>query len=141
MSTITHSRRAFHVPSWLAVAGAAAVAIAIPVHALVTATGVTYLGDSSYDTEFIALSWSWSWLLVLIPGVAAWFRPLLAWLLGFVVVVPQIVAAAVTVGRYTTSGWGDGLEGLSFLLPIGMTVLVAAQILIATAVRRHRRAR
>lgn len=141
MSTTTRSSLSFSGYEWLGALGTAAVAIAIPVYALADASGVTYLGDSSYDTEFITIAWSWSWLLVLIPGAAAWFRPLLAWLLGFVVVVPQIVAAAVTVGRYTTSGWGDGLEGLSFLLPIGMTVLVAAQILIATAVRRARRAR
>lgn len=138
MSTITHSRPSFRTSGWLAVVGAALVATAIPVHALITASGVTYLGDDSYNTEFIAVSWSWSWLLVLIPGVAAWFRPRLAWVLGFVVVAPQVVAAAVAVGRYGASGWGDGLEVLAFLLPIGMGVLIVAQIVIATAVRRYR---
>jgi hypothetical protein len=46
-------------------------------------------------------------------------------------VVPQVVAAAVAVGRYRSAGWGDGLESLAFLHP-----LLLAAVTLGFAVRR-----
>lgn len=126
---------------WTAVAASVVVASAIPAYALVSATGVTPLGDDNFDTEFISAAWAWAWLLVLIPGVAAWVRPRVSAVLGVAVVVPQVVAAGICVGRYSASGWGDGLEVLAFLLPAGMVVLIAVQLVVAALVRRSRQAR
>ncbi len=129
---------------WLPVLVALALSTAISVLALSTASGVTYLGDSSYDTEFVSGWWGLAWFLPLLPGVTAWFRPLVAAWQGLAVAGPQVVTAAIVVNRYRVSDWGDGLEFLSFLMPLGLVavsaVLIAAALIFSPRSRAARRA-
>ena len=103
-----------------------ALSTGIAVLALGTASGVTPLGGDSYATEFIS-GWWWAAFLLVPLAVAVARRspgpvavPVLA------LVLPQVVAAAVAVGRYRSAGWGDGLESLAFLHPLLLTAVTWA---------------
>jgi len=107
----------------------------VAVVALGTADGVTSLGGGSYATEFIS-PWCWSaFLLVPLPVLTARRRLRAASDQGLALVLPQVVAAAVCVARYRSSGWGDGLEGLVFLHPLLLLAIAGGSVMGA----RHRR--
>lgn len=114
-------------------ASATVLAAAVTLWALRAASGVTSLGQDSYRTEFIdpALS-QLVWVAVVLLAVAAWFAtaPALVGLLG--VTAASAAGMVVTVERYQESGWGDGLEYLGFVLPLGVLV-VGALVVVGTA--------
>ncbi|MGY1652413.1 hypothetical protein [Geodermatophilus sp. SYSU D01119] len=118
----------------LAVLGVLALSAGVAVLALATARGVVPLGGSSVETEFISPWWWLAFLLAPLPAVAARRRTATGLAAGVVLVVPQVVAAAVCVQRYRTSGWGDGLEVFAYLHPLLLTVVTAA--LLAVLSRR-----
>jgi hypothetical protein len=98
---------------------------------------VTPLGDDQYDTEFISAWWWLAVLLVPVPALTVRRSPATAVAQTVALVLPHVVAAAVCVSRYRSSGWGDGLEGLAYLHPVLLTVLAAA---LVARVRRSGRA-
>jgi hypothetical protein len=119
-----------------ACAGAVAVlalSTAIAVLALRAASGVTALGGDSYRTEFISSWWWTAFLLVPVPVVLARRWPRSAAVPVLALVLPQVVAAAVCVSRYRSSGWGDGLEALAFVQPL---LLLALTAVLVAVVRR-----
>ena len=107
-----------------------AVSTAVAVLALVTARGVTPLGDGRYDTEFIT-AWCWlSWLLVPVPVTTARRSAAIALAQTVALVAPQFVAVAVCASRYRFAGWSDGLEGLAYLHPVLLTALTGGLVLL-----------
>ncbi|MBS2936256.1 hypothetical protein KDN32_00695 [Nocardioides sp. J2M5] len=120
-------------------ATAAAVAWSGTAVALAVAPGVTVLGGDTYDTEFIdgpfylmaallslglvavAAAWSWRWAVAgLLASVGA-----LTW------------GAAVCVRRYADSGWGDGLEVLVYVVPLGVAVAGLVLVTLIPWLRRR----
>ncbi|MEJ5945326.1 hypothetical protein WDZ17_08470 [Pseudokineococcus basanitobsidens] len=123
-----------------------ALSAAVGALALVTAPGATTVDGTTYDTTFVT-GWLW-WLAYAVVPVAA----VLAWrarasylayvATGTVLVVPQVVVAAVVAVRYQLSGWGSGLEFLAFLHPVGLFFLTAVVLGAVGAVdAAHRRRR
>ena len=108
---------------------------AVAVLALGTADGVVHLGGPDYRTEFITGWWWLAFLLVPLPAAFARRRPVTAAAVTVALVVPHVVAAAVSVARYRTSGWGSGLEALAFAHPV-LLALVTWGLMVA--VRRRR---
>jgi hypothetical protein len=100
-----------------------ALSTGVAVLALVTARGVTPLGGDSYATEFISGWWWAAFLLVplTVAAVRRWPGPAAVPVLALV--LPQVVAAAVAVGRFRAAGWADGLEGLAFVHPLLLTAV------------------
>ena len=131
-------RRTLSAP--LAATGAAAVAWAGTALALAQASGVTHLGRDSYDTEFIeATTYDLAALAaVLLAGLAA----RRSWRLavgGLAVAVAGLVwGGTVTVDRYADSGWGDGLEVVVYLVPLGAAVVGLAAIAVIARLSRRR---
>jgi hypothetical protein len=111
-----------------------ALSVGVAVLALATARGVTPLGDDVYATEFISAWWWLAWLLLPAPVATARRRPGAAALQTVALVLPQFAAAAVCVARYRSSGWADGLEVLTFLHPVLLTVVTC----VLVALRRRR---
>lgn len=106
--------------------------------ALIVAPGVIRLSPVDFRTEFVhPVWWNVGWLLVLPVFVAARACPKLAWLVGLCAGVPQFVVAAVVVGRYQDSGWGDGLEYLTYLQAAVMTVVFLVAALVGYLFRRR----
>jgi hypothetical protein len=111
-----------------------AVSAGIAALALALARGVVPLGGSSYRTEFISPWWWLAFLLVPVPGVVARTRAATAAAATAALVVPQFAAAAVVVGRYRSSGWGDGLEVFAYAHPLLLTLVTGT--LVALVRRR-----
>jgi hypothetical protein len=126
--------RAGSIRDLAGVLGVLVLSAAVAVLALTTARGVTPLGDDRYATEFVSNWWWLAFLLAPLPAVCARRRPSTAAAAASALVVPQVVAAAVCVARYRASGWGDGLEVLSFLHPVLLTVVTSG--LVAALSRR-----
>ncbi len=112
-----------------AVLGVLALSTAVAVVALVTARGVVALGDDGYATEFIGDSWWLAFLLAPVPAVLARHRRATSVAAAAALVLPQFLAAAVTVARYRAAGWDDGLAVLSFLHPVLLTLLTGGLLL------------
>jgi hypothetical protein len=119
-----------------AVLGVLALSVAVAFLALATARGVVPLGDDLYGTEFVSGWWWLAFLLAPLPAVMARRRSATAVVAAAALVVPHYIAAAVCVARYRDSGWGDGLEVLSFLHPVLLTVVAFG--LVAALNRRAR---
>lgn len=107
--------------------------------ALATASGVTQLTDTDYDTEF--LNGKVLWLVyLLLGGVYLATRKYV--LAGFAAAVGlaagQTWATTVCVSRYHESGWSDGLEILGYLVPILFGVYALIVVLVTWLVRRPR---
>ena len=86
--------------------------------ALALAEGVTRIGPSSYDTEFIDDRASAPLLLVpVLAGVAGTFSLRVALVAGVLATVPAVLTQVEVVRRYRVSGWADGLEVLGYLVP------------------------
>nr|WP_246214652.1 hypothetical protein [Modestobacter muralis] len=112
-----------------------AASVAVAVLALSTADGVTQLTDIDYSTEFVSAWWWLAFLLAPVPALASRRSTSAAAAVQVVaLVVPQFVAAAVCVGRYRSSGWGDGLEVFAYLHPLLLTAVTVG--LVAVARRR-----
>ena len=118
-------------------------AAAVTAHfALALADGVTFLGGTSYDTEFVDVDvWSLGFLLVVPVFLAVRANP---WVMPAALLAaswPQFSVASTTVERYVTSGWADGLESLAYVQPVLMTgaYLLAAGLAVVLA-RRQRAA-
>ncbi|WP_448641535.1 hypothetical protein [Geodermatophilus sp. URMC 63] len=111
-----------------------ALSTAVAVLALVTARGVVHLGGDSYRTEFVSGWWWLAFALAPVPALTARRRPAAARAPTLALVGPQVVAAAVCVARYRSSGWGDGLEVLAFLHPL---LLTAVTVALVAVVRRR----
>jgi len=115
--------------------------VALVLVALDQALGERVRPDGSCcDVEFIDYGLlQLAWLLFPVLGVAAWFsaRVALVGILGMV--VPQWLAQNEVVERYDQSGWGDGLEVLGYVIPIGVLVLGAVTVLVGWLVGRSRR--
>ncbi len=104
-----------------------AASAAIAVWALVLARGEVALGGGSHATEFISPWWWWAFLLAPVPALAGRTRAAATTLLA-ALVAPHVVAAAVCVGRYRSSGWGSGLEVLAFLHPVLLALVGGALV-------------
>ncbi|CAN5304733.1 hypothetical protein BH18ACT9_BH18ACT9_14250 [soil metagenome] len=123
---------------WVAVTLAGSVAIGLV--GLAAARGVTRIGRSSYDTEFIHPATSGALLLLLLPAMMAGRSA------GRLVVpvvlaaaVPQWLVAGEVVGRYQESGWGDGLEVFAYLTPLWVGFLCAVAASLGWLLGRNRR--
>jgi len=124
--------------SWVAVTLVGSVVIGLV--GLAAARGVTRIGRSSYETEFIHPTTSAVLLLLVLPALLA------GWSTGRLV-VPAVLAAAVpqwfvageVVERYQESGWGDGLEVFAYLTPVWVGLLCALAASLGWLVGRNRR--
>lgn len=146
MSTLlAPTSRSSRLPSRFLVAGglaalAAGGSLALALLSLHLADGVTFLGDSSYDTEFLDPA-----VLRLVPvllpvlGLAAYYSGRVGLLALVGATLPLGYAAAESIRRTDEAGWSDGLEVLVWLLPIGL--LLAGAIAWAVGVLAGRAAR
>jgi len=125
----------------LTVAGACAVAYL----SLANVSGVTKNADGSCcDVEFINGSW---WNLAFALGypvyraarASYWLAPAAV----LVATVVQLYVADTVVGRYAESGWGDGLESLSYfwavLMGLFFTSAAVAGGVVSVLKRRRER--
>jgi len=120
------------------VAGACAVAYL----ALADVAGVTRVAGSTYETEFVNGGWWNLGFALAVPVYLAtrasyWFAPAAV----LIATVAQLYIADTVVERYLESGWGDGLESLSYAWAIAMGVffaLAAVGGVVVTHVRRRR---
>ncbi len=93
------------------------------------------------NTEFVNNGW---WLAMVGLGVPVWWvTRTLPWLAIPAVVIPTYATfhvASTVIDRYLDSGWGDGLEVLSYVVSLGhaLVFLVAAAIGIFSWRRRRR---
>ncbi|MEU4333926.1 hypothetical protein AB0F59_04795 [Micromonospora lupini] len=117
------------------------ISTALVVLALQTATGVTYLGGTSYETEFANPTWWMAGFFLFLPIYLVSYRyPKHAAISVVAALVPQFVLPTVVVHRYVDGGWGDGLESLGYVAPILMTPMFAATAAFAAwHGRRNRR--
>ncbi|WP_436492848.1 hypothetical protein [Actinokineospora sp. HUAS TT18] len=121
---------------WSAVVTVGSVVIVLI--ALSVASGEVHLGNSDYEVEFIDLP-TLGAALILVPllGLAAHKSWPIA-LFGLAgLVVPLIYGAWVAVRRYRESQWGDGLEGLGYLIPIGIGLLGLLAVAVGGLVGRR----
>lgn len=130
-----------HLVAALAALVATLASVVIVLVALDQASGEQLRpGGDCCDVEFIdAGVLQLTWLLFPVLGASAWFsvRVALAGLVGMV--VPQWLAMTETITRYDRSGWGDGLEVLGYVIPLGVLVLGAVAVLVGGLVGRARR--
>lgn len=116
----------------------AAASVIVGWVSLSTAPGVTALGDGEFSTEFAnagAMAWAW-WLPIAAAASAYCAGARWGLATAAAATVPQIVVAAIVVNRYAASGFGDGLEVLAYLLPIGVFCCGAALAGIGLLLRR-----
>lgn len=114
-----------------ALAAVTGVAAGLTAVSLATASGVTQVSEHDFRTEFAnQLWWNLGWLLVIPVFFLSRSKRSAGWLLlcGLCPAVPQFIVAAVVVRRYAVSGWGDGLEYLTYVQSVAMTLafLIAA---------------
>lgn len=84
------------------------ISTVLVVLALQTATGVTYLGGSSYNTEFANPTWWLAGFLLFVPIYLSSRRyPRHAAISVVAALVPQFALPTVVVYRYTAGGWGS----------------------------------
>ncbi|HVK23689.1 MAG TPA: hypothetical protein VM677_20235 [Actinokineospora sp.] len=121
---------------WSAVVTIGSVVIVLI--ALNNASGVINLGKDDYQVEFIDTPMlGAALLLVPLLGVAA-HRSVPIAALGLVgLVVPLVAGAWVAVRRYEDSQWGDGLEGLGYLIPIGIGALGLVAVVVGGLIGRR----
>ncbi len=138
-STPTTARTVAPRPA-LAVLAVLAVGLAqatLAVLSLATASGVTYLGGSSYETEFAHPGWWWASLLLAVPvGLLSWWRPRIAAPLVLAAAVPQLALAHEVVQRYDESGWSDGLEVLAYVVAVFVVLVLAVAALAGALLGR-----
>ncbi|MGX5653763.1 hypothetical protein ACWKWC_03220 [Geodermatophilus nigrescens] len=113
------------------------LSVAVAALALGTASGVTLLESGDYRTEFISGWWWLAFLMLPLPASCGRRRIWTMSLAAIALVVPQFVAAAVCVGRYRASGWNDGLEVLSFIHPVLLTLATVAICGLVAFVSHH----
>jgi len=122
----------------LALFGVLGLSVLLVVLALGTADGVTYLGESSYRTEYANLWWWEAGFLLSVPiCLASWRHPRLAAVYVVVALGPQVVLPVVVAHRYAASGWGDGLEALGYVFPVLMTPLFSAAAVLGVVIGRR----
>jgi hypothetical protein len=121
------------IVDFAAVLGILMLSTGVAVVALVTARGVVPLGDATFATEFISGWWWLAFPLVPLPVACARRRTATAAAAVVALVLPQFIAAAICVERYRASGWGDGLEVLSFLHPVLLLVVTGGLVAILKA--------
>ena len=104
--------------------------------ALERASGVTKIGRSSFDTEFIdGGTLQLAWLLLPLAAAAGWLSLRAAVLAVVGATVPLVFAMTETVNRYRESGWADGLEVLGYLLPAAVLVGATGSALVGWTAR------
>ncbi|GAB3952517.1 hypothetical protein [Micromonospora vulcania] len=102
------------------------VSTVLVVLALQTATGVTHLAGTSYNTEFANPAWWNAGFLFFLPIFLSSYRyPKHAAMSVIAALVPQFALPTVVVYRYIDGGWGSGLEFFGYVAPILMTPLFA----------------
>lgn len=98
------------------------------------------LRDRCCDTTFVNNGWWYAMVALCAP--IWWLTRTVAWVAALAVVVPTYATfhvANTVVDRYAQSGWGDGLEALSYVIS-----LVHAAVFLSVAASgilwwRHRR--
>ncbi|MFI7577450.1 hypothetical protein [Micromonospora sp. NPDC049497] len=127
--------RSNFVPAGRALLCVLLISTTLVVLALQTASGVTHLEGSSYNTEFAEPTWWLAGFLLFVPVYLASRRyPKLAVVAVIAAVGPQFALPAVVVDRYVEGGWGDGLEGFGYVLPILMTPVFAVAAAAGAAI-------
>lgn len=121
----------------------AATSAGLVAMALGTASGVTQVGPTSYETEFANSAWAAAGFLLLVPvGAASWVHPGCTPFFILAAIAPQAALPQLQSDRAIAAGWGDPLPGLGYLTVILMVVLFAsAGVAGAIAGIRHRQAR
>lgn len=104
---------------------------------LTNVDGEVYLGEGSYETEFVNMEWWWATFLLVIPiFFGAWAG---VWTAPFAVVVSTAAVyhiADTNVERYVASGWADGLEtGFGVLFVVVEAVLFLGAAVAGVGVR------
>jgi len=114
-------------PAGWSLLGVFLISTVLVVLSLQTATGVTYLGGTSYETEFMNSTWGQAGFLLFVPIFLLSRRhPKQAAISVIAAIVPQFALPTIVVYRYIDGGWGSGLEFLAYLMPILMLPLFAA---------------
>lgn len=91
---------------WAAAGTLLALSAGVMAVALATASGVTYVGNSSYETEFVNPRWGHvGWLLCVPVFATAWRYPTAARLSVLGAAAPQWVGMWVVLLRYAESFW------------------------------------
>lgn len=122
--------------------GVVALSAGLVALSLLTASGITQVGPTSYHTEFANESWWMAGFLLAVPLFLASMRyP--RWTVAFVVaaLIPQVILPTVVVERYASTRWGDGLEFLGYLAPVLMVPLFAGLAAAGALLGRHRQRR
>lgn len=133
--------RRFRVAMTLA-AAVTVFSTVIAVLALRMASGVTRPRGQCCTTEFIDGTISSTvWLAVPVVGAVAYFSARAALLATVGVVVPTLLAMHTAVERYAETGWGDGLEVLGYLQPIGVALACLFAVFLGWVVARPRHPR
>jgi hypothetical protein len=102
--------------------------------------GAIPLGNNDYDTQFVNDRWITASLLLAVPIflVSRWS----GWLGAATVLVAgglQMVIAEVTVDRYVSSGWSDGLEAFAYVYGLAEALLFAVAAVVGWVLGRRAR--
>jgi hypothetical protein len=91
---------------------------------LMTASGVTQTGPTSYYTEFGNPEWWMAGFLLAIPvALASWLHPKLTTWFIIAALIPECVLPQLVVQRAVAAGWGDPMLSFGYLYPAFMVPL------------------
>jgi hypothetical protein len=123
----------------LTLVGVLGLSTMLVVLALRTAGGITYLGGTSYQTEFANPRWWDAGFILFAPiFLASWRHPRLAAVYVIAALGPQVVLPAVVAHRYAVTGWADGLEIFGYLFPLLMAPLFSVAAALGAVVGKRR---
>ncbi|GAA1594565.1 hypothetical protein [Actinoplanes couchii] len=115
--------------------GLALVSAGLVALSLWTASGVKQIGPTSFETEFAQPGWGCSALLLVIPiFLAAWRHTRFMALMAAAALIPQFIGAGLVIDRTVAAGWGDGMTGFAWILPLGFTPFFFGAALIGAEV-------
>ncbi len=132
--------RRFVTATAVTLVGVLALSAGLAALSLLTASGITQVGPTSYHTEFANPTWWYTGFLLAVPLFVASMRyPRFAVAFVVAALIPQVILPAVVVDRYASSRWGDGLEYFGYLIPILMVPFFAGVATFGALLGRSRR--